>query len=233
MIGSAAARHLTEMGHQVTLVGPAEPEEAATWQGPFGSHYDAGRITRQLDPWLFWSRASRASIARYRDLEKASGVAFFSEVGSLMAGPAGSVQMDRLESTRDRDSVPCETLQGEALAARFPYFHFEPDMLGLYEPAMAGVVNPRAMVHAQIAAATAGGAKLLRETVRGSTRPPLASPCASARVKRSRPTARCWPPAASAASSPAMHCPSRSIAARWSSSRCPRPRRRGLPACRR
>lgn len=167
MIGSAAARHLTDMGHQVTLVGPAEPADLATWTGPYASHYDAGRITRQLDPYLFYSRVSRASIGRYRALEKASGVEFFSEVGSLMAGPDGSEQMNRLEATRDRDGVPCETLRGAALAERFPFFDFEPGMLGLYEPAMAGVVNPRGMVSAQITCATAGGARLVRDTVEG------------------------------------------------------------------
>ncbi|MBR9764499.1 MAG: FAD-dependent oxidoreductase [Rhodobacteraceae bacterium] len=167
MIGAAAARHLATMGHQVTLVGPAEPADAATWQGPFGSHFDEGRITRQLDPWPFWSQASRASIARYRDLEAASGMRFFSEVGSLMAGPAGSAAMNRLEATRDRDQVPCETLRGDTLAARFPWFDFGPDMLGLYEATLAGVVNPRAMVRAQIALARAGGAQLLRRSVSG------------------------------------------------------------------
>lgn len=167
MIGAAAARHLTAMGHRVTLVGTDEPQDAASWTGPFGSHYDAGRITRQLDPWLFWSRASRASIARYRALEAASGVGFFSEVGSLMAGPEGSVQMDRLEATRDRDAVPCDTLRDGELAERFPFFAFEPGTLGLHETRLAGVVNPRAMVRAQIAAATAGGTTLLRDHVTG------------------------------------------------------------------
>ncbi len=167
MIGSAAARHLTAMGHQVTLVGPAEPADAATWDGPFGSHFDEGRITRQLDPWPFWSRASRASIARYRDLEAASGVPFFSEVGSLMAGPEGAPAMERLERTRHRDQVPCQRLQGAELAETFPWFAFEPGMVGLYEPKLAGVVSPRAMVRAQITAATAGGARLLRDHVTG------------------------------------------------------------------
>lgn len=167
MIGAAAARHLAAMGMRVTLVGPAEPGDAATWQGPFGSHFDAGRITRQLDPWLFWSRASRASIARYRQIESASGIPFFSEVGSLMAGPAGSVQMDRLQATRDRDEVPCETLGDADLAQRFPWFDFEPGTLGLFEPRLAGVIDPRALVRAQVALAQAGGAALLRDHVTG------------------------------------------------------------------
>jgi sarcosine oxidase len=167
MIGAAAARHLTLAGHRVTLIGPEEPVDPQTHTGPFASHYDAGRITRQLDPWIFWSRVSRASIARYREIEAVSGVSFFSEVGSLMAGPEGTVQMQRLDSTRQRDSVPCDVLRDDELAHQFPYFDFHPGTIGFHERSNAGHINPRRMVRAQIAAATAQGATLLRDVVQG------------------------------------------------------------------
>lgn len=167
MIGAAAARHLTLMGHQVTLVGPAEPQDATTHTGPFASHYDSGRITRQMDPWLFWSRVSRASIARYRDLEAESGIAFFNEVGSLMAGPEGTVQMNRMERTRQRDKVPCDVIRDAELAARFPYFTFPQGTIAFHERDRAGTVDPREMVRAQIAVATARGARLVRDVVEG------------------------------------------------------------------
>tara|TARA_R110000868_G_scaffold410865_3_gene700588 strand:+ start:11118 stop:12239 length:1122 start_codon:yes stop_codon:yes gene_type:complete len=167
MIGAAAARHLTLEGHEVTLIGPDEPTDPATHTGPFASHYDAGRITRQLDPWIFWSRVSRASIARYREIEATSGVRFFTEAGSLMAGPEGTPQMQRLDSTRLRDSVPCEVLRDAELAARFPYFDFHPGTVGFLERSNAGHINPRELVRAQITAATAQGATLLRDVVQG------------------------------------------------------------------
>ena len=165
MIGAAAARHLSLAGHQVTLVGPAEPGDAATHDGPFASHYDEGRITRQMDPWPFWSRASRASIARYRDLEAQTGVRFFSEVGALMAGPEGSGQMQRLAGVRARDDVPAELLQDAELAERFPYFSFHPGTIGFHEASHAGHVNPRAMVRAQLAACAVQGVTLVRDWV--------------------------------------------------------------------
>ena len=46
LIGSAAARHLAEAGHEVVLIGPGEPANYASHPGVFGSHYDEGRITR-------------------------------------------------------------------------------------------------------------------------------------------------------------------------------------------
>jgi len=69
MIGSAAARHLSKAGHDVTLIGPVEPEIRATHQGVFGSHYDEGRITRLLDPHPIWEDLAANSIARYNEIK--------------------------------------------------------------------------------------------------------------------------------------------------------------------
>lgn len=46
LIGTAAARHLSHRGHRVALIGPSEPACRHRHRGPFGSHYDEGRITR-------------------------------------------------------------------------------------------------------------------------------------------------------------------------------------------
>ena len=86
LMGSACARWLAEAGHGVLLVGPDEPEDRRGCEGPFASHHDAARITRQVAHDQVWSALSSASIARYRDLEARTGVAFFHEVGAMMAG---------------------------------------------------------------------------------------------------------------------------------------------------
>lgn len=167
LIGSAAARHLARSSADVTLIGPLEPVDRATHDGVFGSHYDEGRITRGLDPMPFWSRASRASIARYAEIEAASGIRFYSPVGCLMAGPAGSPKMEDIGRVAERDGIPCETLDHAALAARFPWFAFPADTLGRFEATDAGHISPRALVAAQIAAATRAGAVHLAEEVLG------------------------------------------------------------------
>ena len=167
MIGSAAARHLSAQGRDVTLIGPGEPADPATHTGVFASHYDEGRITRALDPMPFWSRASRASIARYREIEAASGIRFFSEVGCLMAGPEGSEKMRQIEDVAARDGLACEALDHEALARRFPYFAFPQGAAGRYEGTGAGHISPRALVRAQIEAATQQGAKHIPAEVSG------------------------------------------------------------------
>ena len=86
MIGSAAARHLSKMGHDVALIGPDEPADFSRHDGVFGSHYDEGRITRSYDPQPFWRQMNRAAISRYGEIAAESGVAFYREVGALYVG---------------------------------------------------------------------------------------------------------------------------------------------------
>lgn len=146
LIGSAAVRHLALAGHRVTLIGPGEPSDFATHQGVFASHYDEGRITRSLDPHPFWSAATRASIARYGEIEAASGIRFFSDVGSLIVGPPGAfmdaILADRAgwSGTAEDVSAPCHA----DLAWRFA-----PGTFGTYEAQGAGHISPRRLVAAQ------------------------------------------------------------------------------------
>ena len=167
MIGAAAARHLTQDGHEVVLIGPPEPQDKSTHHGVFGSHYDEGRITRALDPWPFWSRASRASIARYRQIEADSGIRFFHETGTVMAGDEDSPYIRRLCQVQQDQALPCDRLQGDELARRFPFFQFDPGTLALFEGQGAGHINPRALVRAQIRIAERAGARRLPDTVLG------------------------------------------------------------------
>ncbi|NNK77148.1 MAG: FAD-dependent oxidoreductase [Litoreibacter sp.] len=165
LIGSAAARHLAEQGHDVILIGPSEPENKPEHKGVFGSHYDEGRITRSLDPWPFWSRVSRASISRYRQIEARSGVPFFSEVGVIMAGPKDAALINQVDEIAEREAIACTRYEGSALAQDFPYFDFPKDTLALYEPGNSGHVSPRALVRAQGIAAQKAGARIMGAVV--------------------------------------------------------------------
>ncbi|WP_323780592.1 FAD-dependent oxidoreductase [Thalassovita sp.] len=167
LIGSAAARHLAMQGQDVILIGPSEPTEPQRHDGVFGSHYDEGRITRSLDPSPFWSRVSRESIARYEQIEVASGVRFFHETGLIMAGPEGSGPISDVERVAARDGIRCQPFRGTDLAERFAYFSFAGDTLALFEPRRAGHINPRALVRAQGIAAQRAGARILDAVVTG------------------------------------------------------------------
>ncbi len=167
MIGSAATRHLAEAGHDVTLIGAGEPANYASHDGVFSSHYDDGRIARGLDENPFWSSVSRASIARYRGLEAATGIRFYEEVGLLMAGPEGGNLIDDVVRVAQKAGMNCEQFRGTALAERFPYFDFADGTLGVFENVNAGYINPRKMVAAQIKVAVMHGAKMIDGVVSG------------------------------------------------------------------
>jgi sarcosine oxidase len=161
MIGAAAAKYLAQAGREVVVIGPDEPAERDSHEGVFGSHYDEGRITRALDADPFWSEVSRASIARYRDIEAASGVAFYTECGAMMAGPAQNAGMAMIDAVRHAAGISAEAFDTAGLAERFPYFHFDEGHTGLYEAKGAGHISPRNLVKAQSILAQKAGALLV------------------------------------------------------------------------
>ncbi|EPX81093.1 NAD(P)/FAD-dependent oxidoreductase [Litoreibacter arenae] len=163
--GAAAARHLAMAGQNVTLIGPPEPRDKRGHEGVFGSHYDEGRITRKNALDEYWVGVSTAAIDRYGEIERQSGIRFYTETGAVMAG--GEEFMARVDVGRLKHNVPCDALDHQALAARFPFFRFPDHFTGYHESTRAGHVSPRNLVAAQTKAAHCFGAALLEETVTG------------------------------------------------------------------
>ncbi|KAA9008777.1 NAD(P)/FAD-dependent oxidoreductase [Histidinibacterium aquaticum] len=165
MMGSAAARHLVEMGAKVALIGPDEPSEKQCHQGVFASHYDQARITRRLDEDPVWSRFADAAMRRYAEIEHRGKQAFLTPVGAMMAGPESGAGSDFIAKTKQvaKDhAIPHLELREEALAAHFPYLSFPTGVTALYELDGAGWINPRLHVRAEINIAVSGGAILHR-----------------------------------------------------------------------
>ena len=166
-MGSAAARHLSEMDLSVALVGPGEPARKDSHTGVFASHYDEARITRRLDSGLDWARLAEASIDRYAALEASGGARFFHPVGSLIVGPeatgSGSF-VGPYKQAGDRLGVDYVSLRGSDLRRQFPYFRFPEETLALFEP-QAGWINPRLHLAAEIAASKAFCAKVFSKEV--------------------------------------------------------------------
>lgn len=167
LIGSAAARHLSAAGYDVTLIGPSEPSDFTDHDGVFGSHYDEGRITRGLDPNPFWSRVSRDSIARYREIEAQSGVKFYSEVGVLMTGPVDHRPIQEVAHVAQDAGIAFDLLDDTKLAERFPYFRFPDQHMGVFEPDNAGYISPRKLVKAQGICTQKNGGRILDAIVQG------------------------------------------------------------------
>ena len=169
MMGAAAARHLSQWTDGVALIGPGEPADFASHEGVFASHYDAARITRTIDRDPVWARLANRSIARYGEIAAPSGIDFYSEVGCLIVGPERldgrqTFVGDVLAAAARLDVRP-ETLNADALDARFPYFAFPEASEGVWEERHAGHINPRKLVEAQSVLAERQGARIINETV--------------------------------------------------------------------
>ncbi len=165
LMGSAAARYLSELGLRVAIIGPPEPAREGTKPAVYASHYDEGRLTWRLGKNVTWSRLAQRAIAQYRRLEEASGIQFYHPVGLLQAQPGGATS-PALAIAAEEGLAHAFYPPGDlGWRAHADHLDFPSDYHVLYEPDPAGMINPRAMVCAQLAVATQQGATLVRETV--------------------------------------------------------------------
>ncbi len=165
LIGSAAARHLSQQLQNVAVLAPPEPIHYASHDGVFASHYDQGRITRLVDPNPTWAELARRSIEQYPTVERVSGVRFHHAVGCLRL----SAEPDQADDTLAQSlaagraqGAQLEELAQPQLGARFPFFDVPASSAAIWETGDAGYVNPRELVRAQLAVAQQQGATIIR-----------------------------------------------------------------------
>ncbi|MEM7539565.1 MAG: FAD-dependent oxidoreductase [Chloroflexota bacterium] len=167
LIGSAAARYLSQSSDSVVLIGPDEP--AGDWRnhnGVFASHYDQGRITRLLDPSIEWGLWAYRSIAEYAAIEKASGIRFYHPCGGVQAGlDDADSSIARVEEVALHLGTSYQRHTAPDFRAVRPELNLRDDLTVLYEPTVSGYINPRSLVAAQVTIAEQQGATVIRETV--------------------------------------------------------------------
>ena len=163
LFGSAALRHLADQGVRVVGIGPAEPDASSERADVYASHYDSGRITRRIDRSHIWAELAIRSIAAYGPLEQQTGIDFHRPVGTLWAD-TDLARIGDISGVAETLGVACE-LGETSTSETVRGFQLPGEVGHVYEPAPAGHIDPRRMLLAQLAAATAGGAQILRETV--------------------------------------------------------------------
>lgn len=160
LMGSSAARHLTEAGHSVAVIAAPEPNDWSQGIGPFASHYDAGRITRVISHDPIWSELAVRSIGRYDDIAARSGIDFHDPRGLAWLG----IGIDDAVANSNERGADARVVTPEWLFAttgiRMPD---TPGMQCVFEAAPAGVVNPRRLAAAQLRLAEMAGARIITE----------------------------------------------------------------------
>ncbi|CAN5719528.1 FAD-binding oxidoreductase [soil metagenome] len=170
LIGSGALRHLATDGVDVVGVGPAEPEDWAQHTGVFASHYDSGRITRKLDARFEWAELAVRAIAQYPTIAADGGIDFHVPAGIVFAS-TDPAHIAELEAVGRRVGADFQELRGLAttedgrVLVADGLLAVPAGSAVIAEPGPAGHVDPRRMLRAQLAAAEAHGARLLREQV--------------------------------------------------------------------
>lgn len=160
MIGSGAARHLAESGHSVALIGPGEPDDRRTSDGPFCSHPDQGRITRIAGRNEMWTEVAARSCERYADIEARSGIGFHTPCGVIVGYPDAADWVRRAAHWgSDARLVDPAWLRSETGVA------IENGLATAFEGAPAGHINPRRLVAAQTALTAAAGGTVVSAAV--------------------------------------------------------------------
>lgn len=173
-IGTATARHLAEHGDSVLIIGPEEPADYADHQGTWAGYYDQGRMCHVLEVPVVTGMLTTRSIRRFPELIERTGIDFTTAVHCLSVNPRDPGDDDAAEwfdrnvlAANARDlGVEVRMLEEEDLRRDYPALRFEPDHVGVVQPS-GMIINPRALVQAQLTCATASGATLVRDEVVG------------------------------------------------------------------
>lgn len=107
-------------------------------------------------------------MSRYRQIESDSGIGFYDEVGSLVAGGKDTKYMTDNEKVSKEQQLESEILSYETLKTKFPLLNFSDIDYGIYE-VKAGHISARNLVNAQIKLAKSKGCACIHEIVENVT----------------------------------------------------------------
>jgi sarcosine oxidase len=153
-MGSAAAYHLARRGCSVLGLDRFRPPHAR------GSSHGGTRIIREayFEHPVYVPLVQRA-YELWSDLERQSRAVLYQRTGGLMIGAQDcALVAGALRSAREH-GLAHETIDANAIRARFPALRPADDMVGVLEP-RAGILFPEACIAAHLALAGSTGAEL-------------------------------------------------------------------------
>jgi sarcosine oxidase len=152
LLGSATARHLALENAKVTLIGPTE-EQGLNSGKVFASHYDQTRVQRIIAHDELWTRLNLDSVKSWSVLQEQTGIDFYEENGCIYANNFLDDYIKSAPLFADKFGLEIQTLDSSLkLSEISPCLSIESPFFGLFEPKLAGMLNPRKLVNAQLQA---------------------------------------------------------------------------------
>ena len=166
LMGSAAAKYISRSQKNVALIGP---DEATTLEQEivFASHYDRARIQRIVGKDATDTLLNLQSAQQHEDLEKESGIQYYSPDGCLLVTPDDSDGfLNHYKEEAQKFDVDYELFNDAAELKVFNgHFQFSSSAKGVYEHAPSGHINPRLLIKAQSKVFEKNGGKIFNNTV--------------------------------------------------------------------
>lgn len=167
LIGSAAAKYISESEKNVALIGPDE-EMTLNEKIIFSSHYDNSRIQRMFGKDEIFTLLNQQSANQYDAIEKETKINFHFKEGCLYVNPSG--MDDYLKKIPAQEKIFDITFQsfksGIKLNEFMPEFSFASSAEGIFELPPSGHINPRLLIKAQKFLFKKNGGTLFIDTVK-------------------------------------------------------------------
>jgi sarcosine oxidase len=150
LLGSAAARHLALENLKVALVGPTEEQNLKSGK-VFASHYDDTRVHRIIAHNELWTRLNLDSAKSWISLQESTGASFYEPNGCLYINNFHDEYLQKASSLAKEFGLHFTKIENaEDLRKVSPELNFQGEIYGIFEPNLAGLINPRKLVSAQL-----------------------------------------------------------------------------------
>lgn len=150
LIGSAAAKYISESEKNVALIGPDE-DRVLSEKIIFSSHYDSSRIQRFFGNDAIFTLLNQQSVNQYDTIEKETKIIFHFKEGCLYVNPSGmNTYLKKIAEQAKVFDIKYQNFQsGESIHSFNSDFNFPVSAKGIFEPAPSGHINPCLLIKAQ------------------------------------------------------------------------------------
>lgn len=165
LLASASARHLAIENSKVAIIGPTE-EQCLETEKVFASHFDNTRVQRIIAQDKVWTRLNLDSARSWKSLQDQTGIAFYQDSGCVYVNTFEDEYLKSATQIAEFFDLSFERITNAAdLKSISPRLAIAGEIFGIFESNLAGQINPRKLVTAQLKAFTELGGTEINDLV--------------------------------------------------------------------